>query len=164
MAWAAGLFEGEGSIVLHNDGRRVLLALGMTDRDVVERFAAIVEAGAVTTLRRDDRAPQYKRMYRWTVGSNAEVVRLLTLMRPWLGDRRGAKADEALEQIAVSRTRCARGHEKPADTKGCAICNRRAVCKRGHPLWGDGANVRLKVLDDGREVRICRPCQRRTGT
>jgi hypothetical protein len=43
VAWAAGVFEGEGSITLGgNSDWDVQANLGMTDRDVMERFQNIV--------------------------------------------------------------------------------------------------------------------------
>ncbi len=56
MAWAAGLFEGEGCIVYLRHGPRTSdgcywterqLQLTITDRDVLERFLQIVEVGVI---------------------------------------------------------------------------------------------------------------------
>ena len=45
IAWAAGLFEGEGSI--YPSGSGVRLALKMTDEEPIRRFAKIVKRGSV---------------------------------------------------------------------------------------------------------------------
>lgn len=49
LAWAAGLFDGEGTVVVRKNGpcnsenyRRIGLRVGMTDQCVVERFAKAV--------------------------------------------------------------------------------------------------------------------------
>lgn len=41
-AWAAAIFEGFGTITTVNDGRDLRLGLHLTDRDLAERYAAIV--------------------------------------------------------------------------------------------------------------------------
>src|SRR5207245_5183125 len=48
IAWAAGLFEGEGSIT--QSGGRVRLSLKMTDEESVRRFAKIIQRGTVYGL------------------------------------------------------------------------------------------------------------------
>lgn len=45
VAWAAGLFEGEGCVT--KAGGRVNLRVTSTDQDVLEQFAAFVGAGKV---------------------------------------------------------------------------------------------------------------------
>ena len=49
LAWAAGLFDGEGSVYLRQRGQYpragAMLTLEMTDRPTVERFAAVVPGG-----------------------------------------------------------------------------------------------------------------------
>jgi hypothetical protein len=41
-AWAAGIFEGFGTVTTLNEGRDLRLALHLTERDLAERYAAIV--------------------------------------------------------------------------------------------------------------------------
>jgi hypothetical protein len=99
-AWAAGLFEGEGSIILGKTRyRQPALWLRTTDRDVLERFAQIVGAGYITECAL--RECHTKQQYSWSIGSRAEVRRILLQMRPWFGVRRGAKADEVLAFVAA---------------------------------------------------------------
>jgi hypothetical protein len=97
-AWAAGLFEGEGSIILsRRHYRQPQLWLRTTDPDVLERFVQIVGAGRITecALRECHTKPQYS----WCICSRSEVRRILLQMRPWLGRRRAEKADEVLAFI-----------------------------------------------------------------
>ena len=43
QAWAAGIFEGEGTIVIFGPTKRQRsLSVSMTDEDVIRRFAAVV--------------------------------------------------------------------------------------------------------------------------
>lgn len=129
-AWLAGVFEGEGSITF--TGRSsVTLHIGMTDEDVIQRVAAVAAVGWTTT---EDRGDKRKRMYVWRVTTAADVAAVLGRLRPWLGDRRGARADAALERVADVR--------KPGH------------CKRDHPLTGDN----LYRSPGGQEH--CRACAR----
>jgi hypothetical protein len=50
IAWAAGLFEGEGSITRFGRSGKfdLRVSLNMTDEDVVRRFDAIVDRGKVS--------------------------------------------------------------------------------------------------------------------
>lgn len=69
--------------------------LGMTDRDVVEKFWEIVNCGHLYV--RDNLAPpSVKTQFIWSVGSRKDVIQVLESILPWLGERRSAKAKEAL--------------------------------------------------------------------
>jgi hypothetical protein len=96
-AWAAGLFEGEGSIVVRE--RQVHLWLRTTDLDVLERFVEIVDAGNITTCKM--RPCHTKQQYSWCISRREDVARILNAFSPWLGERRRAKAAEALGWIAT---------------------------------------------------------------
>jgi hypothetical protein len=93
--WAIGLFEGEGSIAFARNSKSVTLQLAMTDRDVVLRFAKIVQCGAV-----HPRATKGKLQYGWNITSAVHVRRLLRQFAPHFGERRAARAAEALKRLA----------------------------------------------------------------
>lgn len=99
IAWAAGLFEGEGCISIRpirgrTRRRSAQLVLTSTDHDVVIRFAAIVGAGRIVgPFSRPSRKPAW----RWQVESAVGVIRVLRLLNPYLCRRRREKATEALE-------------------------------------------------------------------
>jgi hypothetical protein len=95
VAWAAGLFEGEGW-VHHDRSGGTRIGIEMCDRDVVERFAAIVGCGHVDA--RPSRNGNQE-SYQWRVSDRWEVADVLTSLRPLMGERRGAKADAALARI-----------------------------------------------------------------
>lgn len=98
VAWAAGLFEGEGSMSLHNpDGRRACLRLhlGMTDFDVVERFHTIVGVGS-WHLDSRMKQPNEKPQQVWRA-SGSEAVLVLLEFLPYFGQRRRARAHECIE-------------------------------------------------------------------
>ena len=109
IAWAAGLFEGEGCISTfrqkHHVMTHVRLYVQMTDRDVLEKFCRIVECGKVGPERRYGR-PHHKPSYVWQISNRADCERILLAFRPWLLARRGAKADEVLAEIAKMDRHC----------------------------------------------------------
>ena len=96
VAWAAGLFEGEGCISI-NKRQQIRLDLAMTDQDVVKRFKAIVCAGAINVWTK----PGFKPLFRWSIAARADVVDVLNLLQPFFGDRRYAKSQEALSIIVA---------------------------------------------------------------
>src|SRR4051812_22686949 len=101
IAWAAGLFEGEGNIQFwrHPKGHaQIRLSLTSTDEDVVERFHAIVECGSTRGPYRRKNKPSYKPYWVWSVQAFAELERVATLFEPWLGARRRQSLQEAIEQ------------------------------------------------------------------
>jgi hypothetical protein len=141
LAWAAGLFEGEGCFNAHrrSDGQYSVQArLAMTDEDVVRRFAAIVGLGRVygPISRQSGRKPTYD----WASGDARDVCAVIKLLLPWLGNRRTAKAAEVAEIAAAIGP-------KHSD---------RTHCPKGHPYAGE--NLRLYVGQDGATARICRTC------
>ena len=95
IAWAAGLFEGEGAIS-HIERRRGTLelqvALVMTDEDVVRRFDEIVDRGKVYgPYLPPSHGDRRKPFWRWAaVGDPGHDV--LDLLGAWLSPRRVAQA------------------------------------------------------------------------
>jgi hypothetical protein len=96
-AWAAGLFEGEGSFSMDR-GRKgytgLHATLASTDEDVVRTFHRIVAVGTVTGPHSRAKA-HWKPLWRWeTKGVNVE--RVYHLLEPWLHSRRRARFAELL--------------------------------------------------------------------
>lgn len=112
IAWAAGLFEGEGHISIIRVKARpdslhlIRLGITMTDRDVLGRFCATVECGRVTGPHTFNRPAHHKPIYRWAIGNRKDVERILLAFLPWLGERRSAKAQEMLAEIARLDREC----------------------------------------------------------
>jgi hypothetical protein len=145
IAWAAGLFEGEGSIHVSSQGNRyrwprVQITLGSTDHDVVARFVEIVGVGRIHTQTRPNR--NHRTMYRWDV-RGLEAAAILKAFMPWLGARRRAKAEEALALVAQmnvpngKKTHCPHGHPYDEENtswfrgaRRCRACNRVECRKR----------------------------------
>ena len=106
LAWVSGLFEGEGSISsqTHKDYTYPRVSLGMTDPDVVRKFAEYVGYGSITeyqpkSLKSD--GSTWKKVYNWRIGKKSDVVDFLTQLLPYLGDRRAHKALDALDMIEL---------------------------------------------------------------
>jgi hypothetical protein len=109
-AWAAGLFEGEGSIMFNRvkaKGRRYAsprLQLRMTDLDIVERFHVWAGVGAIVTIANPAHiAAGRKPAWDWRTAARDDVESVLLRLEPFFGARRGAKANEALAAIAEAR-------------------------------------------------------------
>lgn len=113
LAWAAGLFDGEGSIYgyqmyrnqVHNSdgsrrkgGVRFKLTMHSTDHDVLRRFAAIVGRGRFYGPYSDKRGDHYKPQLRWETNSFEDGAHVLGLLMPYFGERRRAKAESFLRK------------------------------------------------------------------
>jgi len=99
IAWAAGLFEGEGNCRIGTRGRPVV-QLRMTDEDVVRRFADAVGCGNVKQY------PGYhgnQPTWAWYVTSKDNVLQVLGALWPYLGERRLEQATEVIERAVKIR-------------------------------------------------------------
>jgi hypothetical protein len=98
-AWAAGLFEGEGSFTnSSNRGRNPVAQLAMTDEAVVRRFHAVVGVGHVghydkqrDLVRANGQSCPRKALWQWQAGACADFDHCAELLAPWLGERRKAQ-------------------------------------------------------------------------
>jgi hypothetical protein len=94
ITWAAGLFEGEGSIdIKKSRGYEYLrLQLASTDEDIIRKFHYIVGLGSVFGPYGPYKTG-LKQQWRWHI-SNKKADSVLSCLLPYLGDRRTAKALE----------------------------------------------------------------------
>lgn len=113
LAWLTGIWEGEGSWVYkrartrrHKNGRdytekpHLYMQLSMTDSDIVERVAAIMDGRKVVF---SDGGPVHKAagckpVYSLSL-TGSSAIRWSKLMKPLLGNRRSQKIDNILNQI-----------------------------------------------------------------
>jgi hypothetical protein len=103
IGWAAGLFEGEGSVCLRSNvsiNQYAHMELGMTDEDVVRKFHKTVGCGTVYLYRRKGR----KDVWRWNLWDQNEIRRLYRLFRPYLGKRRRMRFEEVFSYIAACKS------------------------------------------------------------
>lgn len=144
IAWAAGLFDGEGCMSVKRAGKRgsgAQLRLGMNDLDVVERFREVVGGGGMYAHKPGTGST--KPCHTWYVYESSRVIEILEMLLPWFGERRKAKA---LEVIALARE--------------VAPMNKRTHCPNGHAY--EGNNLVLEpIMRDGRQyyARRCKICR-----
>lgn len=112
--WAAGLFEGEGCVSIarrrsaaftSEAGRCTpVLALKMTDRHIVEEFAAVMGCGYIAEQPYYE-AHGHKAQWRWQTKNLTEVSRCIDLLYPHMGNRRRGRMDEVRALLAAKRER-----------------------------------------------------------
>lgn len=120
IAWFAGLLEGEGyfSMEVNHTNKKIQrypsIVIAMSDRDVVERCANLLGT-KVSELRK--RRPHHKPTYRCVIrGSGA--VEWMRLVRPFMGERRGQKIDEIVQEWEQRPTVHAQSRMKRAEPLG----------------------------------------------
>lgn len=101
-AWVAGLIEGEGSIGLYRHSSRkaacrVVVAVCMTDLDVLEKLQTTTGMGTLITKKISGlgKKPQWV----WSVQNQPDISTLLKHIYEWLGSRRKQQADKVLNYI-----------------------------------------------------------------
>jgi hypothetical protein len=91
IAWAAGLFEGEGTITQSRG--RLYVRLKMTDESIVLRFAEIARFGEIYGPYSHQRTDGYVRKPYWVwLAAEYEALEVLEMLWPWLGQRRRGQA------------------------------------------------------------------------
>ena len=100
LAWASGLFEGEGCFRLTNPhGKHAYYPealLGSTDEDVVRRFHRVIGFGNVTGPYRVKTRPNVKPTYMWKASGFEKTQALAAMLWFGLGQRRRAKVAEVI--------------------------------------------------------------------
>lgn len=102
LAWAAGFFDGEGSVSIRVDkrpGRKPALQLSIEQNDPrpLHRFALAVGHGRVT-CRKAIRPPARKVMYRVAMGHAATVSTIIALW-PWLSEPKREQYARAAQEV-----------------------------------------------------------------
>lgn len=120
VAWAAGLFEGEGctSLVRRPFGKgnsQMSLSLATTDEDVLRRFHEIVGVGFISGPVQRNK-PGCKPFWTWRCSAQTDAHVLIETFRPWLGKRRREQATRVADEVARLRAErhaehCLRGTE-----------------------------------------------------
>lgn len=140
MAWAGGLFEGEGSFTVAR-GVQATAQIKMTDRDPMERFAAAIGFGTV-------RGPYpgkggRKDSYAWSAQSFEKAQATVALLWPYLGERRKARAAEVL---------------KAGARQGVQHANK-LVCPKCGGEYGPPSSNGRNRQGQRIQARRCRKCQ-----
>src|SRR3990167_8245729 len=100
IAWAAGLFEGEGSIYATPE-EKIALQIVMTDEDVLRKFHFIIGCGAFYgPYTREYKF--YKPYWTWSCSGSEKCQAILAALWCYLGVRRQEKARQAIIQLSSS--------------------------------------------------------------
>jgi hypothetical protein len=130
LAWAAGLFDGEGSVYLakhrsHPGYFRAEAAITQSDGKgmpfVLTRFRAITSLGFAKGPY--PAPPGHDPVYRWKLYRATDVQRMITMIRPWLG---AVKRDQADHVISIVNS------QPPLPRGNPAWGNRKTHCVNGH--------------------------------
>jgi len=132
-AWVAGLFEGEGSVIVSaGKGRayRRRLDITNTERDILEQAIEFSGLGRILAQRIGRRPAHHKQRLYWTVTSWREIEEAANRFYPFLGRRRRARVGDLFDR-------------PPAYVMDLAADGRRR-------------RVRLEMLRDPR-TKVCEP-------
>lgn len=102
-AWLAGLLEGEGYFQITkprpNNPIQVLIRLSMTDKDVVEKAANLLNVPINCKAKTSEK----KTIYSISLSRRDDVEKVLLQILPHMGSRRSQKIEECLEVIKERR-------------------------------------------------------------
>lgn len=100
VAWIAGILEGEGCWTggPNRQGRWVV-AVRMTDEDIVERLFSVTGVGRIT---REESVRGYKTAWIWQVAARPHREWLTLKVWPWLGARRRARIRELWPEVDLA--------------------------------------------------------------
>jgi len=142
IAWAAGIFEGEGSFHQTKSGSPQA-KVKMADRDVVERFYEIVGFGHFGFSA--SQKPEWSDMWVWRVTSWRDFLRFVDLVGHHLGARRAQRFEEIKDAMPSPMP------VAPGD---------RTHCRHGHEYTPENTRIVRQANGRGRLGRQCRACDR----
>ena len=103
-AWLAGLLEGEGYFQITksrpNNPTQVLIRLSMTDKDVVEKAAKLLNN---VPINEKAKTTERKTIYAISLTKRDEVEKVLLQILPYMGSRRTQRIHECLKVIQERR-------------------------------------------------------------
>jgi len=102
LAYAGGLFEGEGSIACYKrydrrTGSVIQLTVSMTDVEPLQRFGAAIGVGKFYGPY-GPYSTSKKPIYRWIVCGFEQTQAAVAMLWPWLGPRRREQVTAALQR------------------------------------------------------------------
>jgi hypothetical protein len=159
-AWAAGLYDGEGSLYLldhrTHDGYQIPeMAVTQSSAngtpEVLSRFMAVTRAGHINGPYQQDGATL--EVYRWKGVVRADVEAIVAMLWPWLG---AVKRIQARNVLAVLQA------QEPLPRGNPAWGNRKTHCVHGHeyatarmrPYYPRGVGIQR------RDNKQCLECMR----
>ena len=108
LAWAAGLFDGEGharfSLYKKRGYGQPQMTVSQCDREVLDRFKSAVGAGRIYgPYNRDGRGYNARPMHTWTAGKFREIERVADLLWPYLSTPKRVQIKGMLDLYAEQR-------------------------------------------------------------
>lgn len=104
IAWAAGLFEGEGCARVRRDGRHKTawptVNLRMRDEEPVREFARIMDFGNIRL--NPSLKENWSAMWCWESASKRDIPGMASLL-PWLSPRRTEQLQLALDACTLAQ-------------------------------------------------------------
>ena len=102
IEWAAGLFEGEGTLYRRKNGRWHI-RIKMTDLDVLEDFLGVIDAGHLTgPYHPPSLKAHHKPFWHWEAGRRDDLLRVVQKLLPYLGHRRSQLARNCLQEYGTN--------------------------------------------------------------
>lgn len=98
LVWAAGLFDGEGTITILKN--RINVSIHMTDLDILEHMQYHFGGGLYKTAKRQE---HHKDAWVWRLTSSVETMIFLEAVYPYLCNRRQERIHEAREAFKNNR-------------------------------------------------------------
>jgi len=144
VAWLAGLLEGEGCFTATptNANTYPIISVEMCDKHVIDRVRSILGSPSVTSC--DHANPAWNEAFRTRVSGHA-AASWMRILRPLMGQRRGAAIDAALAGYAPIRL------IDPPETcivPDCAEPHRsRGLCHKHYMSW-------MRDQEKGRRPRV----------
>lgn len=116
IAWLAGLLEGEASFMLKKGNS--IIQIQMTDRDVMERIAALLGTKVGDYARKPKGKASYLPVY-WIAVHGTRAISWMMTLYSFMGERRRAKILEIINHWKASKRapRASRG------TRLMAVCH-----------------------------------------
>jgi hypothetical protein len=120
IAWAAGLFEGEGYFAYQlTRGKHLVLRAGinMTDEDVITKFQSVIGGQGKVYPYISPHCSHHKKQYRLLLEGFERFQFVATLFWPWLGERRRARIKELLSMAREYYAAPAAGVGRPRGSR-----------------------------------------------
>lgn len=100
LAWAGGLFCGEGTTSVLKAKRDkwsyLRMSVAQKDRRVLDKFCSIVKAGKVY-------AHKNRSMHSWDCYRQDQVYKVLEKLWPFLSEEKQEQANKAKEKVSINR-------------------------------------------------------------
>lgn len=147
LAWAAGLWDGEGCVSLLKHGSHggyFVVEASITQSSangvpqVLERFRSAVK-GMGAIYGPYDAGPDHLPVFRWRLYPTLSINEVIESLRPWLGDAKRRQAAERLAQV-MGQSPLPRGNPAWGSHKTHCIHGHEYASARLRPFRGRGKN------------------------